>query len=126
MGIKDITSKMIGDKKRWRAYKARIAALPPSYQTAEAGLMRYLMHLGGMDDGDSIMTMLDDLATLFEQAAADGTPIRAVVGGDPVEFTETFLSNYPAGKWITRERDRLNKAIDKAEAEQATSFGERE
>ena len=32
-----------------------------------------------------MMSMLDDLADLFEQSAANGTPIRAVVGDDPVE-----------------------------------------
>ena len=32
----------------------------------------------------------------------------------PVEFMETFLSNYPSGNWIVRERARLVKAIDLA------------
>ncbi|MFI6793991.1 hypothetical protein [Streptosporangium canum] len=32
--------------------------------------------------------MFEDLADLFEQAAADGTPIREIVGEDPVEFVE--------------------------------------
>ena len=40
---------------------------------------------------DVVMSMLEDLADLFEQAAADGTPIRAVVGGGSVGFAETFL-----------------------------------
>jgi DNA-binding ferritin-like protein (Dps family) len=39
--------------------------------------------------------MLEDLADLFEQGAADGTPLRDVVGEDPVEFAEAFLANYP-------------------------------
>jgi DNA-binding ferritin-like protein (Dps family) len=50
-----------------------------------------------MGDGDSILTMLDDLADLFEQGAANGMPIRDIVGEDPVEFAEAFLRNYPAG-----------------------------
>ena len=41
--------------------------------------------------------MLEDLADLFEQGAADGTPIREIVGEDPVEFVETFVRNYPEG-----------------------------
>ena len=40
---------------------------------------------------DVLMSMLGDLADLFEQAAADRTPIRAVVGEDPVRFAETFF-----------------------------------
>ena len=63
--------------------------------------------------GDSVLSMLEDLADLFEQSAANGTPIRAVVGEDPVEFAETFLQNYPKGQWISRERARLVDAIDR-------------
>jgi DNA-binding ferritin-like protein (Dps family) len=111
----------IDQKRQYRRYKHRVAQLPGSYRTAVAGIERYLYQLGGMSDGDSILTMLDDLATLFEQAAADGTSVRAVVGDDPVEFMETFLSNYPSGNWIVRERTRLVKAIDRAEAEGASA-----
>ncbi|MFE9577298.1 DUF1048 domain-containing protein [Nocardia sp. NPDC006044] len=38
--------------------------------------------------------MFEDLLDLFEQSAADGTPIREVVGQDPVEFIEAFARNY--------------------------------
>jgi DNA-binding ferritin-like protein (Dps family) len=119
MGISEFTSKVIGDKKRWRQYKDRTRQLPESYQTAIAGLERYINHLGGMGDADAIMAMLDDLADLFEQAAAQGTAIREIVGEDPVEFIQTFLRNYPAGRWITREEDRLKEAVSRAEAQQA-------
>ena len=40
------------------------------------------------------MSKFEDLADLFEQAAADGTPIREIVGKDPVEFVEAFAENY--------------------------------
>jgi DNA-binding ferritin-like protein (Dps family) len=106
-------------KKEYRRYRGRIEQLPPSYRTAVAGLERYMNHLGGIDDADSILTMLNDLAELFERGAADGTPVREIVGSDPVEFIEAFLANYPAGHWITRERERLNDAIRRAEEEQA-------
>jgi DNA-binding ferritin-like protein (Dps family) len=109
----------IEQKKEYRRYKARIEQLPSSYRTAVAGLERYMNHLGGIDDADSILTMLNDLADLFERGAADGTPVREIVGADPVAFIETFLANYPAGQWIIRERERLNDAIRRAEAEEA-------
>ena len=108
----------IEHKKQYRQYQARIAKLPAAYQSTVAALMRYITHLGGMDNADSILTMLDDLASLFERAAADGTPVRAIVGEEPVEFAEAFLGNYPAGRWITRERDRLTRAVDLATGEQ--------
>ncbi len=111
--------KWIEHKKQYRQYQARIAALPASYRAAVAALERYINHLGGMDDADSILVMMNDLADLFEQAAADATPIREVVGDDPVVFADVFLSNYPAGRWIARERERLTAGIRAAEREQA-------
>jgi DNA-binding ferritin-like protein (Dps family) len=104
----------IGDKRRWREHKARVAALPADYRTAVEALERYLMYFGAIAKGDILMSMLGDLDDLFEQAAADGTPIRAVVGEDPVEFAETFLRNYSDGQWINKERQRLTDAIDRA------------
>jgi DNA-binding ferritin-like protein (Dps family) len=106
-----------GDKRRWRAYKARVKALPESYRTAVEALNRYFMYFGGISKGDVMMKMLEDLADLFEQAAADQTPVRAIVGEDPVEFAETFLRNYSDGQWINKERERLIKAIARAEGE---------
>ena len=109
--------KWIEQKRRYRRYKKRIEQLPPAYRTAVAGMERYTYHLGGIGDAESILSMLDDLADLFEQAAASGTPVREIVGADPVEFAEAFLSNYQAGNWITREQDRLNRAVEQAETE---------
>lgn len=106
-------SKLIGDKRRWRNYRSRIKQLPPEYHSAIDALERYLMHFGP-GDGGSAASMFEDLAALFEQSAADGTPVRAVVGEDPVEFAEEFLRNYPDGQWISRERERLIAAINRA------------
>ncbi|AKE91338.1 DUF1048 domain-containing protein [Rhodococcus aetherivorans] len=105
-------SKMLGDKRRWRQYKARTKQLPADYRTAIDALERYLMHFGPGDPA-SAASMFEDLADLFEQSAADGTPIRAVVGEDPVEFAEAFLRNYPEGQWISKERERLTDTIDR-------------
>jgi|SRR5512132_2206985 DNA-binding ferritin-like protein (Dps family) len=116
MSISKFTSKVIGDKRRWREYKARTRQLPENYRTAIDALERYLMYFGPAD-GDSAASMFEDLADLFEQAAADGTPIREIVGEDPVEFVEAFLQNYSKGGWVTRERERLLNAIARAEGE---------
>jgi DNA-binding ferritin-like protein (Dps family) len=116
MSISKFTSKVIGDKRRWREYKARTRQLPQNYRTAIDALERYLMYFGSAD-GDSAASMFEDLADLFEQAAADGTPIREIVGEDPVEFVEAFLQNYSKGGWVTRERERLVNAIARAEGE---------
>ena len=70
------------------------------------------------------MQMMEDLADLFEQSAANGTPIREIVGEDPVEFIETFLQNYEEGRWINKERERLIKTIEQAEQAQGTQSNE--
>lgn len=102
------------DKKRYRNYKNRKQKLPANYRTAINALERYLMYFGAISDGNIMLRMLDDLLVLFEQSATDGTPVREVVGEDPVEFAETFLQNYSEGQWIQKERSRLVAAIDQA------------
>lgn len=110
-------AKVIGPKRRWREYKARVKQLPPNHRTAVEAVERYMMHFVPAD-GDSAASMFEDLADLFEQAAAAGTPIREIVGQDPVEFVEAFVKNYTEGGYVpTRERKRLTDAITRAEEE---------
>ena len=110
-------AKVVGEKQQWRQHKARTRQLPASYRTAVEALERYLMHIGPGGDGARAASMFEDLLDLFEQSAANGTPIREIVGEDPVEFLEAFVRNYPDGQWRTRERDRLLSAIERAAGE---------
>jgi DNA-binding ferritin-like protein (Dps family) len=107
-------------KKRYRQYKARTKQLPANYRTAIEALDRYLMYFGSITKGETLVSMLDDLADLFEQSAASETPIREIVGEDPVEFAETFLQNYSEGQWINKERERLNHAIENITKDEET------
>jgi DNA-binding ferritin-like protein (Dps family) len=91
---------------------ARVRQLPGNYRAAVDAIERYLMYFAPVD-GDGAASMFEDLAYLFEQAAADGTPVREIVGEDPVEFVEAFLENYTKGGWV--ERNRLVDAIAQAE-----------
>ena len=102
-------------KKQYKQYRARIEALPEPYGTVAKALQRYLMYYGGVTDGATAVTMLGDLADLWERAAADGTSVRLIVGEDPVEFAETFAEAYTGRQWIDKERARLTKAIEDAE-----------
>jgi len=97
-----------------------VKQLPRNYRTAIDALDRYLMYFGAITKGETLVSMLEDLADLFEQSAADETPIREVVGEDPVEFVETFLQNYADGQWINKERQRLTNAIESITREQKT------
>lgn len=102
-------------KKQYKQDKARMDALPEPYAAAAKAVHRYLMYSGGITDGDTLTRMFTDLADLWERAAADGTPVRDIVGDNPVEFAETFTQAYGGTQWIDKERARLNKAIDDAE-----------
>ena len=98
-------------KKRYRLYKIRTQQLPENYRTAIDALERY-MEFFGPGTADTLLPMLEDLADLFEQGVANRTSIRGIVSDDPVEFAEAFLRNYPTGKWISKEQERLISAID--------------
>ena len=52
---------MIGDKKRWREFKARTRALPESYRTAVEGFTRYLMYFGAVDGDKPVIAEKQDL-----------------------------------------------------------------
>jgi DNA-binding ferritin-like protein (Dps family) len=111
-------AKVIGPKRRWRQYKARVKELPPDYRTAVEAVQRYMMHFVPTD-GDSNASMFEDLADLFEQAVADGTPIREIVGEDPVEFVEAFVQNYSEGGYVpARAKKQLSDAITRAGEEE--------
>ena len=122
MFISKFLSKVIGEKGKWREYKARMRQLPPSYRTAVEAIERYLMYVGG-GDGTGWASMYEDLIELFEQSAASGTSVRDIVGDDPVEFVEAFVRNYPEGQWRIREQRRLISAIERAAAEDMENEG---
>jgi DNA-binding ferritin-like protein (Dps family) len=111
-------AKVIGPKKRWRAYKGRVKELPENYRTAVEAVERYLMHFVPID-GDSNASMFEDLAELFEQGAANATPIREIVGEDPAEFADAFARNYSeeGGYVPARARKQLTEDIARTEDE---------
>ncbi|WP_062349560.1 DUF1048 domain-containing protein [Herbidospora yilanensis] len=113
----ELVTGSLDDKRRYRQVKARMERLPGGYRIAYDALERYLTFFGRAD-GPGWLEMYEDLADLFEQSAANTTPIRDVFGDDPVEFVETFVQNYPVGRWMARERDRFTGAVARAAGEQ--------
>lgn len=102
-------------KKQYKEQQARIEALPEPYGAVAKAFQRYLMYHDGIVDGETLVRMGGDFADLWERAAADGTPVRDVVGEDPVEFADTFAAAYTGRRWIDKERARLVQAVDDAE-----------
>lgn len=105
-------------KRQYKQAKARLDALPEPYRAVADAFNRYLMYYGGVTDGDTLITMFGDLADLWERAATDRTPVREIVGDDPVDFAETFAQAYSGRQWIDKERARLTKAIEDAERQE--------
>jgi DNA-binding ferritin-like protein (Dps family) len=104
-------------KKQYKQHRARMDGLAVPYAAAAKAFERYLTYYGGITDGETLVRMLGDLADLWERAAVDGTPVREIVGEDPVEFAETFAQSYLGTRWIDKERARLTEAIEAAERE---------
>lgn len=102
---------MIEQKKHFKRYKARKEQLPKPYRKVMDAVERYFWNFASAK-GDSVLRLLDDTLDLMEQAAADSTAIRDIVGDDPVEFAEELMRNYPETLWIDKERERLTKTIN--------------
>lgn len=115
----ELVTGSLEQKKQYRQYRARIDALPEPYSSAAKAFNRYFMYFGGLVDGEVSVQMWGDFADLWERAVADGTPVRALVGDDPVEFAETFAQSYSGKRWIDKERARLIKAVEDAERGEA-------
>lgn len=105
----------LDQKKQYKQLMARLEALPEPYLAAAKAVDRYLTYNGGIVDGETLVTMLGDIVELWERAAADGTPVRSIVGDDPSAFADDFARAYSGQQWIDKERERLAKAIDEAE-----------
>ena len=111
----ELVTGSLEQKKQYKQYRARIEALPEPYRTVAKALERYFMYNGGVTDGETALKMWGDFVDLWERAAADGTPVRAIVGENPVEFAEAFAQAYARTGWFDKERARLTKAIEDAE-----------
>lgn len=117
----DALTGSLQQKKTFRRDMARLRALPPAYREAAEAVNRYLLYASGLTDGDTLARMVGDHADLWERAALDGTPVREIVGEDPVAFAEDFARSYDGTVWIDKERARLRAAIDDAAGEGGAS-----
>ena len=111
----ELVTGSLEQKKQYRRDRDRIEALPEPYRTVAKALWRYFMYYPGITDADDTLRMSGDFADLWERAATDGTPVRAIVGEDPVEFAEEYARAFSHREWIDKERARLTKAIEDAE-----------
>lgn len=87
MGIQDI----IEGKKQWRAHVARVKALPPDYRIVYKEIQRYLFKVGPVDllDGQ----LLPGIVDFFEEGAATGKGVLALVGSDVAAFCDDLVKD---------------------------------
>ncbi len=102
-------------KKQYRHSMARIDALPDPYRSVARALHRYVLACGGVVDGDTVVRMVDGLADLWEQAAADHTPRCGRSSATTRRSSPTPSSRRTPGEhWADKQRRRLADAIDDA------------
>ena len=117
----ELVTGSLEQKKQYKQYKARIEALPEPYGNVAKALQRYFMYYGGVTDGETAVKMLSDFADLWERAAADGTPVRAIVGDDPVEFAEYIRAGLH-GKEMDRQGTRPTDQGDRGRGASGTGM----
>ncbi|EIF2120444.1 DUF1048 domain-containing protein [Listeria monocytogenes] len=89
------------EKRDYKQYKKRIAALPEDYKTAMKAIETYLWSFA---KGAGMFEM-------FENAAADNLELKAVVGDDLAEFADNLLSEFPEETWMDTQRKKLRDSI---------------
>ena len=92
MGIQNV----IEGKRQWRAHMARVKALPPDYQIVYQEIQRYLFKVGGG-------TLLSGIVDFFEEGAATGQGVLALIGNDVAAFCDDLVKDSPTYADIDQE-----------------------
>ncbi|MEJ3406077.1 hypothetical protein WDJ51_15185 [Rathayibacter sp. YIM 133350] len=100
---------------RYRQSLSRLTALPEPYRSAAMALHRYCVRLPTRMDAGALARLTSDEADLWQLAVIDGTPVRVILGEDPVDIAEAFARTYAGGQRMKRERIRLTTMIDAIE-----------
>ncbi|WP_282801665.1 DUF1048 domain-containing protein [Secundilactobacillus kimchicus] len=103
---------MIGDKKRYNAFKQDMAALPPAYAKTLDALQRYIWNFA---KNGAMLDPLEDILHMFQESAAEKVPVNQAVGDDPVVFAESIMAQYPDDLWLIKYRNQLREQVAQAE-----------
>ena len=112
--MSNLLTKILGDKKEWKAMEARADALPRDYQIVYGEMKSYMWRFTA-DDGMDIVAILKNVLGLFETSAAQGDRVRDVTGKDVAAFCDERLrgSTSYTDKWRTAlNRDVANKLAE--------------
>ncbi|WP_203579759.1 DUF1048 domain-containing protein [Microbacterium hibisci] len=107
------TNSLTGERSTLDATHATpVGLLSADFRAAFAAFAAYLDHRRPITRADAVAGALEDLAALFAQAAADGIPVRNVVGHDPAQVAEALLENYTHAPRDAGARADLARTID--------------
>jgi DNA-binding ferritin-like protein (Dps family) len=108
-----IIEKLIGniaDKRTYRAYKRRIAALPKEYNIVMNEMQSYIWNCGSLDGS---LDLLYDLLALMEASAAEGKRVLDVTGDDVTAFCDELIREWKGRTWQDTVREKYNDRIRK-------------
>jgi DNA-binding ferritin-like protein (Dps family) len=84
---------IIEAKKQWWAHVARVKALPPDYRIVYQEMQRYLFKVGPADLFEG--PVLSGLVDFFEEGAATGKGVLALIGNDVAAFCDDLVKDTP-------------------------------
>ncbi len=108
--MSNLLTRIIGDKKEWKAMEARANMLPRDYRIVYGEMKSYMWRFTA-GDGMDIVAVLKEVLALFETSAAQGTRVLDVTGEDVAAFCHERL---PATtSYLDKWRTALNRDVAK-------------
>lgn len=98
--------------KKLKAYNSRAKKLPTDYKKAWEKISLNLWPHSDFT-GHNLMTILDGVLGLLEEAAADGRSVQEVLGDDIKGFCSALASEEGAKSYRDKWRKQLNSSITK-------------
>jgi DNA-binding ferritin-like protein (Dps family) len=109
--MRNLMTKLIGDKKEWKRMEARANALPRDYRVVYGEMKSYMWRFTA-GDGMDIVAVLADVLAAFEAAAAEGRQVLDVTGEDVAAYCDARLSGtHPVDSYLQRWRNSLNQDV---------------
>ena len=111
--MNNLLTKIIGDKKEWKAMEARARTLPRDYRVVYGEMKSYMWRFTASDGMDIVAILADVLAEL-EAAAAEGKPVLEVTGADVAAYCDAHLGHAnPMDRYLQKWRSSLNRDVRK-------------
>ncbi|MFE9702195.1 DUF1048 domain-containing protein [Streptomyces sp. NPDC005930] len=94
----------------WKAFGARVEALPDDYREAWGQIVAHLFPHGDFT-GRNLTPILDSALGLLEVSAADGQAVHEVLGDDIQGFCTALAGGAGARTHRDRWREQLNRNV---------------